>query len=88
MLKITLTAGKVGKKDTQKRVLTALGLGKYGSSVVHADSPTIRGMVAKVHHLVCVSEVAEGTPTGKITRRAKREMCDKKETGKKAAKAK
>lgn len=60
MLKITLTRGLVGKKDTQKRVITALGLGKYGSSVVHADSPTIRGMINKVHHLVTVTEVNEG----------------------------
>jgi len=88
MLKITLTAGKVGKKETQKKVLTALGLGKYGSTVVHADTPTIRGMVGKVHHLVCVTEAEAGTPTGKVTRRAKKEMCEKKAAGKKTAKAK
>lgn len=75
MLKITLTAGKVGKKETQLKVLTALGLGKYGSAVVRADSPTIRGMVEKVHHLVTVTEVADSTPTGKVTRRARREIC-------------
>ncbi len=73
MLKITLTQGKVGKKDTQKRVLLALGLGKYGSSVVHADTPTIRGMIDKVSHLVKVEEVPNGTPTGRVTRRAKRQ---------------
>jgi large subunit ribosomal protein L30 len=54
MLKITLTSGLVGKQKTQRRVVTALGLGKYGSTVVHADSPTIRGMINKVHHLVTV----------------------------------
>lgn len=54
MLKITLTSGLVGKKDTQKKVVSALGLKKYGSSVVHADSPTIRGMITKVSHLVTV----------------------------------
>jgi large subunit ribosomal protein L30 len=86
MLKITLTAGKVGKKDTQRKVLTALGLKKFGSTVVRADSPTIRGMVDKVHHLVCVAEVTEGT-TGKVTRRAKTDMCQKKETTAKKAKA-
>ncbi len=60
MLKITLTRGMVGKKETQKRVVQALGLGKYGSSVVHADSPTIRGMVTKVSHLVSVETVEGG----------------------------
>jgi large subunit ribosomal protein L30 len=59
MLKITLTSGLVGKKETQRKVVSALGLGKYGSSVVHADSPTIQGMIRKVHHLVTV-EQAEG----------------------------
>jgi large subunit ribosomal protein L30 len=52
MLKVTLTAGLVGKMDTQRKVVRALGLGKFGSSVVHADTPTIRGMVRKVEHLV------------------------------------
>lgn len=69
MLKITLTKGLIGKKDTQKKIIKSLGLGKYGSSVVHSDSPTIRGMVNKVAHLVSVTEVAEGTPTGKVTRK-------------------
>lgn len=56
MLKITLSAGLVGTKQTQKRVIRALGLGKFGSQVFHADSPTIRGMVRKVAHLVTVTE--------------------------------
>lgn len=56
MLKITLSAGLVGTRQTQRRVIRALGLGKYGSQVFHADSPTIRGMVRKVAHLVTVTE--------------------------------
>lgn len=59
MLKITLTSGLVAKKQTQIKVVKALGLRKYGSSVVHADSPTIRGMVNKVHHLVTVTPFSE-----------------------------
>ncbi|MBZ0188043.1 MAG: 50S ribosomal protein L30 [Candidatus Obscuribacterales bacterium] len=69
MLKITLTKGLIGKKETQKKVVTALGLRKYGSSAVHMDSPTIRGMINKVSHLVTVSEVPDNTPTGKVTRK-------------------
>jgi len=56
MLKITLTKGLVGKKQTQRKIVAALGLGKYGSSVVRPDSPTIRGMIGKVSHLVTVKE--------------------------------
>jgi large subunit ribosomal protein L30 len=55
MLTITLKKGLAGKKGTQTRVAAALGLSKYGSSVTRADSPTIRGMINKVHHLVTVT---------------------------------
>lgn len=71
MLKITLTSGMVGKKETQKRVVTALGLRKFGSSVVHADSPTIRGMITKVSHLVSVENVADEKPAAKKAAPAK-----------------
>jgi large subunit ribosomal protein L30 len=75
MLKITLTAGKIGKKETQLKVLEALGLRKFGSSVIRPSSPTIKGMLDKVGHLVEIKEVADSTPVGKVTRRAAREMC-------------
>ena len=59
MLKVTLSAGLVGKQEKQIKVVRALGLGKFGSSAVHADSPVIRGMINKIGHLVTVTEVAE-----------------------------
>jgi large subunit ribosomal protein L30 len=59
MLKITLTKGLVGKRDIHKKVVTALGLGKYGSTVTRTDTPVIRGMVNKISHLVTVTEVAD-----------------------------
>ncbi|MBS2010488.1 MAG: 50S ribosomal protein L30, partial [Cyanobacteria bacterium SZAS TMP-1] len=65
MLRVTLTKGLVGKKDTHKKVIQALGLRKYGSSVVHHDTPTIRGMVNKVHYLVTVTEEAGAQATAK-----------------------
>ena len=58
-IRITLTKGLVGKREDQKKVVRALGLGKFGSSVVHQDSPTILGMVNKVHHLVTVTKEEE-----------------------------
>ena len=84
MLKITLTSGLIGKQKTQRRVVTALGLGKYGSSVVHADSPTIRGMINKVHHLVTVVK-AEGSDAPKAKAPAK---TAKKEVAAASSKAK
>ena len=63
MLKITLTKGLVGKTEVQKKVVAALGLRKFGSSIEHADTPIIRGMIRKVSHLVTVSQ-AEGVQKG------------------------
>jgi len=64
-IKVTLTAGLIGKKETQRKIVRALGLGKYGSSVVHADTPIIRGMCNKIPHLVTVTpaDAAEGSKT-------------------------
>ncbi len=67
MLKIRLTKGLVGKTQTQRKVVSALGLGKFGSTVEHADSPTIRGMIRKVSHLVTVVPV-EGDGKAKATK--------------------
>jgi large subunit ribosomal protein L30 len=55
MLKITLTSGLIGKRETQKKIIRALGLRKFGSSVTRAECPTIRGMINKVSHLVTVT---------------------------------
>ncbi|MDE6322207.1 MAG: 50S ribosomal protein L30 [Muribaculaceae bacterium] len=40
---------------TQKRTLDALGLRKMNHTVVMDDTPSVRGMVKKVHHLVEVT---------------------------------
>lgn len=87
MLKITLTQGLIGKKDTQRRVVKALGLGKFGSEVVRVDTPVIRGMIDKVSHLVTVTEVSDDTKPGKVARRDRAKVGHAAEA-KPAAKAK
>lgn len=73
MLKITLKAGLVGTTERQRRVVRALGLGKFGSCAFHADSPTIRGMINRVGHLLCVQEAeGQGKNAGKKTAAAKK----------------
>jgi large subunit ribosomal protein L30 len=67
-LKITLTSGLVGKQERQKAVVRALGLKKYGSSVVREKCPTIMGMLHKVSHLVTVAPGENAVPKGKSTR--------------------
>ncbi len=57
-LKITLKRSPIGYNESQKRTVRALGLRKLHHSVIHEDSPTVRGMIAKVVHLVQV-EVQE-----------------------------
>lgn len=59
-LKITWTKSSIGRTESQRKVIHALGLKRLHHSVVHGDTPTIRGMVNKVNHLVTVEEVAEG----------------------------
>lgn len=59
-LNITLTKSLIGRKKDQIATVHTLGLTKINSSVVQEDSPSIRGMIFKVKHLVTVEEVAEG----------------------------
>lgn len=56
-LKITWRRSAIGRQQDQKDTIRALGLRRLNHSVVQADTPTIRGMVYKVRHLVEVEEV-------------------------------
>jgi large subunit ribosomal protein L30 len=55
--KITLIKSPVGHIAVQKATVKALGLHKMNRSVVHADTPIIRGMIKTVFHLDRVEEV-------------------------------
>jgi len=59
-LKVTQTRSAIGKKPKQRGTLRALGLGRIGRSNTLPDRPEIRGMLAKVPHLVDFVEVADG----------------------------
>jgi large subunit ribosomal protein L30 len=56
-LKVTLVRSQIGIKPKQRGTVRALGLGKIGSSNVLPDRPEVRGMIARVPHLVKVEEV-------------------------------
>jgi large subunit ribosomal protein L30 len=47
----------IDQLESMKRTIKALGLGRPNYSVVKKDTPAIRGMLRKVHHLVTVEEV-------------------------------
>jgi large subunit ribosomal protein L30 len=56
-LKITQIKSTIDRKEPQKRTIKALGLGKIRRTVIHNDTPQIRGMVRAVAHLVAVEEL-------------------------------
>jgi len=57
LLLITLTKSPIGYSYRQKRTVRALGLRRMRQTVEQKDTPVIRGMIAKVNHLVTVEEV-------------------------------
>lgn len=58
-VRLTLVRSLIGRPETQRRTVKALGLGRVNSQVIHEDSPSVRGMVRKVQHLLRVEELAE-----------------------------
>lgn len=55
-LRITWVKSGIGYAKVQKKTLKALGFNRLNQSVSHDDSPSIRGMINKVRHLVKVEE--------------------------------
>ena len=56
-LKITQVRSTIGARWKQRETLRTLGLRKIRQSVVREDTPSVRGLIATVHHLVTVEEV-------------------------------
>ncbi len=59
-LQVRQVRSQIGSKPKHRGTLKALGLGRIGKSRVLPDRPEIRGMIARVSHLVEVSEGEEG----------------------------
>ncbi len=55
-LEITLVKSPIGTKPNQRKTIQALGLKKINQTVIKNDSPTIRGMIKIISHLVNVVE--------------------------------
>ena len=51
-LKIQLVKSRIGSTPAQRRILDALGLRRREAIRIFKDTPAVRGMVAKVAHLV------------------------------------
>ena len=55
-IKIKQIKSRIGAPKDQKKTLLSLGLHKIHQEVEREDSPSLRGMIRKVHHLVSVEE--------------------------------
>lgn len=55
-IKVKQIKSKIGAPIDQKNTLKCLGLHKISQVVEVEDTPSIRGMIRKVHHLVTVVE--------------------------------
>ncbi|MFK7928280.1 MAG: 50S ribosomal protein L30 [Myxococcota bacterium] len=59
-IKVTLRHSAIGRPAKQLEHLKGLGLRKIGNSRTLENTPSVRGMVKKVLHLVDVEEVSNG----------------------------
>jgi large subunit ribosomal protein L30 len=53
-LRVTQTGSPIGRPKDQRATLIGLGLNKMHRSRVLEDTPAVRGMINKVHHLLKV----------------------------------
>ena len=51
---ITQTGSPIGRRKDQRQTLVGLGLNKMRRTRTLEDTPSVRGMINKVHHLICV----------------------------------
>jgi large subunit ribosomal protein L30 len=82
-LVVTQVRSSIGAKPKHRGTLRALGLGRIGKSNTLPDRPEIRGMIAKVPHMITVDE-AESAGAEKAP--AKRTAANKTGTSKAPAK--
>jgi large subunit ribosomal protein L30 len=58
-IRITLVRSPIGNTERHRATVRALGLHRVGQSVEQMDTPTLRGMLAKVNHLVKIEEAQD-----------------------------
>ncbi|MBF0101355.1 MAG: 50S ribosomal protein L30 [Desulfobacterales bacterium] len=56
-VKVTLIKSMIGKQEKLRKVIIGMGLSKINRSKIFTDSPSIRGMIQKVSHMVKVEEI-------------------------------
>jgi large subunit ribosomal protein L30 len=86
-LVVTQVRSSIGAKPKHRGTLRALGLGRIGKSNTLPDRPEIRGMIAKVPHMITVDEEAEAPAKKAAATKApaKKTAATEKTTAKKTA---
>jgi large subunit ribosomal protein L30 len=56
-LRITQVRSGIGRQGRHRRTLLALGIKRHQHSVIHDDTPAIRGMINQIGYLLDVQEV-------------------------------
>ena len=59
-LQIKQTRSAIGRAMNQQETIRALGLRRLYQTVIHEDTPQIRGMINAVSHLLAVEELSKG----------------------------
>ncbi|MDH4379823.1 MAG: 50S ribosomal protein L30 [Vampirovibrionales bacterium] len=54
---MTLVRSLIGWPDKQRKIVAALGFHRTNSTVEVVDTPTIRGMVRKITHLISIESL-------------------------------
>jgi large subunit ribosomal protein L30 len=76
LVRVTLVKSPIGCAERHKRTVRALGLRRLNQTVEHADSAVVRGMIARVRHLVNAETVAapDETPSADGTLKSNGEV--------------
>lgn len=72
MLRIKLVRSMIGQNASNKKTVRSIGLRKMHQVVEHPDTPSVRGMIHKVKHMLLV-ETVEDAPAKKEAKPKKEE---------------
>ena len=61
-VRVTWVKSAIGYRESQRLTIKSLGLRRLHQTVEHYDSPSIRGMLNKVQHLVRIEEIDASEP--------------------------
>lgn len=77
-IQIKQIKSKIGTKPKHRGTLRALGLTRISRVRIHEDNDVIRGMIARVPHLIEVTPYDANSETGKMAKPAPKKSKDRK----------